>query len=127
MDPKEFLTLAEALLRGTRASNDGAFAEAIHRTIVGRAYYAAFLRARKYMQEKHGDPHKYSRSDVHTKLLADPEDRGATGDEQKAGRKLRRLKRRRTTADYEPHSRSNWAREATDAIQEAGTVFSLLS
>src|SRR5215213_408395 len=51
MDPRRFLELAESLVREARAAGSSADTEANCRTAVGRAYYAAFLAARSFVEQ----------------------------------------------------------------------------
>ncbi|MFQ6073375.1 MAG: hypothetical protein ACE5KT_11860 [Methanosarcinales archaeon] len=90
-DPSDFLNIAKWLIRNVDNVSDK---EALFRTSVSRSYYAAFLKSKKYLEERgftipmDKDAHKET-----IKKIREYIDR-PTGD------KLDELRRKRNASDY---------------------------
>lgn len=91
--PPFFCDLADQLL--TSAGQAGVLAEAYHRSAASRAYYAAFLAARRDARLEHRSGAEVHRAVV-DHYLAQP---GRT----RLGNQLKDLRSRRNTADYDLH------------------------
>lgn len=115
INPREFLVTARTL-----NSNQGiGFSEAVYRTAVGRAYYAAFLEAREKASLGH------VRSDSHKVVIDHYNSLSTNTAGPQIANKLRSLSAKRKDADYEL-SRSFSGREATAAIKTSESIFKAL-
>ena len=88
-DPRQFLEIADRLIRDSRYEKEGRI-----RTAIGRAYYAAFLVAKKRLQEL-----GYSFRRIH-RLHKDVIDRLMKNKHYLIGSKLNTLLDYRVDADY---------------------------
>ncbi|WP_449416562.1 HEPN domain-containing protein [Phormidium nigroviride] len=117
----QYLTLAKELIG---QSPSPASEEAKRRSAISRAYYAAFISARNYLQEREGysipktvDAHKYVREQF--KQSADPV-------RQDIGRKLEMLRKDRNQSDYK-NTVSELLRKSKIAVKRSQQVISKLS
>lgn len=109
----DYLRLAEILVRGERPEN---LAEAIYRTAVSRAYYAAFCLTRNYAEDKLGYRRKGNHKE-HGELREYLKKQGKV----KMASRLNRLRSWRNKCDYKDRV-SELHQLAHKAIREAQQV-----
>jgi hypothetical protein len=118
-DPRQYLSLAENVL-AARAD------EAALRSAVSRAYYAAFLVAREYIDDRGitGRPRSGRRLGSHERVIFSV---GAIPDASSVTMRnlLFGLRRLRTNADYDLDSISD-QRQVSDALEDAHRVIAWL-
>jgi len=124
-DWRGYFELAGELFEGRPVSNQ----EAKCRTVISRAYYAALLVAREYVEDPQwGLGYRIDNDRVHREVPARIEQEGKEkGDTDLIGIAdlLVELKKRRRDADYEPwykRGRANVKDEAENSIEQAGDV-----
>jgi uncharacterized protein (UPF0332 family) len=93
--PTDFLQVANDLKAGKKIDPK----EPVDRTIVGRAYYAAFLAAREAVRSAYGKPYYQPKHKALTDGLAGASD----VDVAELGARLQTLKSLRQRADYDTH------------------------
>ena len=96
-DPSQFLELADTLVGDDQYEEAGR-----SRTSVGRAYYAAFLMAKKKLEElgsAFGDVHR-----IHEQVIVSVNEKNSA-----IGNKLETLRRYRVDADYTMEAQVNLA------------------
>lgn len=99
--------------------------EAMLRSAISRAYYAAFLLARNYLRDQDGDKAISKLSQVHI-YVADKFSSSKNQVRRNIGWKLYLLRKMRNSADYDDKLR-NLANEARKAVAEAKLVVAALS
>lgn len=118
-DWAHYLTLSQSLFEQGRESAD----EAKLRCSISRAYYAAFGKARDFL-ENEGE--KFSQESVHQKV-AEIFNRYEDEDRREVGDYLIRMRNKRNRADYDSvYQRSNPAADASDVIFEAECLIETL-
>ena len=95
--PKDFWQVARDLHNRVALPAD----EPCHRTVIGRAYYAAYLATREAVRQRYNDPN----FDVHHQTLADALKGNADPDVADIGARLDRLFHTRSRADYRMRER----------------------
>lgn len=120
-----YLNLAEQLLNS--ASNpiiNQADREAMLRTAISRAYYAAFVSARNHLRENYGDKFVPASGDAHS-YVANQFRNSPNQWSKKIGWKLHFLRKYRNMADYD-NVFQNLLLNATTSILEAKRSLNIL-
>jgi uncharacterized protein (UPF0332 family) len=120
----QFLELAKELHNS--ASKDALLAEAKYRTVIGRAYYAAFNVAKQYLESqgislpKNGKAHTKVRNHFDDYRQSNPKNENFST----VVDNLNNLRTRRNVADYKKKRRetSNWKDQSESAIYQADEV-----
>jgi uncharacterized protein (UPF0332 family) len=123
----QFLDLAEDLLNSANKDKDLSLAEAKYRTVIGRAYYAAFNVAKEYLESqgtslsRNGGAHKKVREHFDNQNQQN-ESSSIVADN------LNNLRRSRNFADYEKklHKTIDWKNQSESAIEVANEVINAI-
>ena len=116
-----YLLVAETLLLMARTSPDS---EALLRSAISRAYYAAFNLTRESAADKDGVKFTFG-GDVHSKLILYYRTSPGTK-RREIGRKLRTMRTRRNIADYDSTYPNLW-QEARRTISDAHFVINAIA
>ena len=96
-----------------------------YRTVISRAYYAAFNVSYSFIKDTHHHIHKTDNKHSDTRLSLE---RSAIGGLKNAGKKLNRLRRLRNSADYdEVFIDSDLDFQAKVAIEEANSIIKIIA
>ena len=119
IQPEDFLQAAEMISQRQPVAG-----EARHRTVVGRAYYAAYLVVREAVRREFGLSTEFEPG--HESLANTLAAQGGTKDVQKIGHKLNTLRQYRLTSDYFP-KREITEDQADIALEESSWVIAAVS